>query len=133
MAMRVLGAQPEIHMLIYHLGFHPIGSWGYGRFFSEEYRDALINSFLEAREVSNKPVLLALRPGQDVRKMEEFLEGCKEVFEDETNLRPLDWIKHQLHMRGSGDESKLPGLERVDANCAHVGIGSPSRNRNSCA
>ncbi len=72
-AMRVMGAQPEIHMLVYHLGFHPIGSWGYGRFFSEEYRDALINSFLKAREVSNKPVLLALRPGQDMPKMEEFL------------------------------------------------------------
>ena len=78
-AMRVLGAQPEIHMLVYHLGFHPIGSWGYGRFFSEEYRDALINSFLEAQEISNKPVLLALRPGQNMRAMEEFL-AAQEAF-----------------------------------------------------
>jgi acyl-CoA synthetase (NDP forming) len=78
-AMRVLGAQPDIHMLVYHLGFHPIGNWGVGRFFNEEYKEALVNTFLNAREQTGKPVLLALRPGQDVPKMEEFL-AAQEAF-----------------------------------------------------
>lgn len=49
-------------------------------------------------------LILNINDGQlpGLFKMEEFLGSCKEVFKDETNLRPLDSIKHELHMRGSG-------------------------------
>lgn len=52
----------------------------------------------------NSKLILNIDDGQlpGIYKMEEFLERCREVFEDETNLRPLDWIKHEMHMRGSG-------------------------------
>ena len=39
-----------------------------------------------------------------IYKMEEFLECCLETFSDSftDTERPIDWIKHQLHMKGSG-------------------------------
>jgi len=39
-----------------------------------------------------------------IYKMEEFLECCRETFSDSFTdpERPIDWIKHQLHMKGSG-------------------------------
>ncbi|MBW2085222.1 MAG: CoA-binding protein [Deltaproteobacteria bacterium] len=72
-AMGVVGQLPDIHMLFYHLGFHPIGSWGYGRFSSTAFLESIINSLREAREATGKPVLLALRPPQDLNGMQEFL------------------------------------------------------------
>ncbi len=39
-----------------------------------------------------------------IYKMEEFLEYCLETFSDSFSdpVRPIDWIKHQLHIKGSG-------------------------------
>jgi len=39
-----------------------------------------------------------------VYKMEEFLECCRETFNESFTEgdRPLDWIKHNMHIRGSG-------------------------------
>ncbi len=39
-----------------------------------------------------------------VFKMEEFLQGCQESFDESfpEGDRPLDYIKHNLHMKGSG-------------------------------
>ena len=34
--------------------------------------------------------------------MEEFLDNCREVFQDPDNLRPLDWVRHEMYMAGSG-------------------------------
>jgi len=73
-AMEILGARPDIHILVYHLGFHPIGSWGIGRFSSPDYLKALTGALRQAMEITGKPVVLALKPGQDIRQMEEFLK-----------------------------------------------------------
>jgi acyl-CoA synthetase (NDP forming) len=72
-AARVLGRVPEIHMLLYHLGFHPISQWGYGRFASPEFLEPTISSLLEVEETTGTPALLALRPPLDVQGMQEFL------------------------------------------------------------
>ncbi|MBU0944058.1 MAG: dual specificity protein phosphatase family protein [Proteobacteria bacterium] len=39
-----------------------------------------------------------------IYKMEEFLESCRETFTESFAEpdRPMDWIKHELHMKGSG-------------------------------
>jgi len=71
--MRVLGRVPDIHMLVYHLGFHPIGSWGLGRYGSEGFLKPAVHVMEEARHTTGKPVLLALRPPQDLDGMKEFL------------------------------------------------------------
>jgi hypothetical protein len=51
-------------------------------------------------------LLLNIDDGQlpGLYKMEEFLDACRESFDDSFTEgdRPLDWIKHQMHMRGSG-------------------------------
>ncbi len=78
-ALGVLGRVPEIDMVVYHLGFHPIGGWGLGRFSSEQYLAAVVKVMREATAESGKPVLLALRPAQDVAGMEEFL-AAQEAF-----------------------------------------------------
>ena len=60
------------------------------------------------RYAKNSPNRLLLNildnqlPG--IYKMEEFLECCQDSFDDSFSERnrPLDWVKHQLHMRGSG-------------------------------
>lgn len=75
-ALRVLSRVPEIHMLVYHLGFHPISSWELGRFSSEAFLRPVIDSMLET-QASGKPVILAVRPPLDVKGMQEFLKTQK--------------------------------------------------------
>lgn len=72
-AMQILGRVPEIHMLVYHLGFHPIGSWGMGRFSTEAFLKPAIEAMQGAAQGTGKPVLLALRPPEDLEGMKEFL------------------------------------------------------------
>lgn len=51
-------------------------------------------------------LLLNIDDGQlpGIYKMEEFLQCCRESFDSafSDGDRPLDWIKHQMHMTGSG-------------------------------
>ncbi len=60
--MRVLGNVPDVHMLLYHLGFHPVSRWGGGRLSSAGFLQGIIGALNEARQATGKPVLLALRP-----------------------------------------------------------------------
>ncbi len=78
-AMNVLGRLPEVHMLVYHLGFHPISSWGLGQFSSESFLDRMVDLIREAVDANGKPVLLALRLPQDIKGMQEFL-AAQEAF-----------------------------------------------------
>jgi len=80
-AMNILGDRPDIHMMVYHLGFHPIGSWGLGRFSAKTYQEELIDAFDKTRRKTGKPVILALKPGLDIRQMEEFLAVQAAVIE----------------------------------------------------
>ncbi len=61
---------------------------------------------LKYAEKSPNRLLLNIDDGQlpGVFKMEEFLQGCQESFDSSfiEGDRPLDWIKHQMHMTGSG-------------------------------
>jgi len=78
-AVRVLSEAPDIHMIIYHLGFHPISQWGLGRFASPAFLEPVIESFVEATKAAGKPVLLALRPPRQLSGMEEFV-AAQEAF-----------------------------------------------------
>jgi acetyltransferase len=72
-ATQVLGGVPDIHMLVYHLGFHPIGAWGLGRFASEAFLESAVSAMQEAEQKTGTPILLALRPPETLTAMEEFL------------------------------------------------------------
>jgi acyl-CoA synthetase (NDP forming) len=72
-AMPIIGKVPDIHMLFYHMGFHPISRWGINRFISDSYPQKLAQSLQNAKKTMDKPVLLALRPPGDLPGMEEFL------------------------------------------------------------
>lgn len=65
-----LGELPEIHMFVYHLGYHPISHWGNPRLRSSVPQ--AIEGLLEAQRVTGKPVLLALRPSPDLPGMQDF-------------------------------------------------------------
>ncbi len=80
-AAKVLGKVTEIHMLVYHLGFHPIGMWGRGSFSEKSYLDTLLEVMKMAVKKSGKPILVALRPAQDLNGMKEFLT-VQEAFVD---------------------------------------------------
>jgi acetyltransferase len=71
-AIRILSQAPDVHMIIYHLGFHPISRWGFNRFSSPAFLDPVIAAFSEARQATGKPVLPALRPPLESSDMEEF-------------------------------------------------------------
>ncbi|HEY90373.1 MAG TPA: hypothetical protein G4O07_00940 [Dehalococcoidia bacterium] len=71
--LRVLSQLPEINILIYHLGFHPIGSLGIGRFSSQDFLEPTIDAMKKVWQESGKPIVLALRPGLSVEAMKEFL------------------------------------------------------------
>jgi acyl-CoA synthetase (NDP forming) len=73
-AVQAVAESPDIHMILYHLGFHPISRWGYGRFSSPAFLEPVIASFREITKATGKPVLLALRPPLELNGMKEFLE-----------------------------------------------------------
>lgn len=72
-ALRILSRAPEIDVILYHLGFHPISRWGFGRFSSEAFLTPLLASIREVVEATGKPVLMALRPPLEVAGFQEFL------------------------------------------------------------
>jgi acyl-CoA synthetase (NDP forming) len=78
-AVRILSEAPHIHMIVYHLGFHPISQWGFGRFASPAFLEPIIESFTAAGEATGKPVVLALRPPRQLNGMEEFV-AAQEAF-----------------------------------------------------
>ena len=71
--MRVLGGLPEIDVLVYHLGFHPVSRWGAGLFSSTTFLRATIDALTDAQQATGKPILVALRPAADRDGMKEFL------------------------------------------------------------
>jgi len=75
--MQVLGRVPGIHLLIYHLGFHPISRWGLGRLSLENFVKPAVGVMKEAQRTTGKPILLALRPPQGLDGMTEFLAAQK--------------------------------------------------------
>jgi acyl-CoA synthetase (NDP forming) len=82
-ALRILSRVPEVDMILYHLGFHPISRWGYGRFSSAAFLEPLIASIVEVREATGKPVLLALRPPLELEGVKEFLAAQAALVEAE--------------------------------------------------
>ncbi len=70
--LRVLGRAPDVHMIVYHLGFHPVSRWGGGRLSSARFLEGVINALTEARDATGKPVLLALRPAPDEDGAKDF-------------------------------------------------------------
>jgi acyl-CoA synthetase (NDP forming) len=78
-ALRTVGSSPDIHMLVYHLGFHPLGGWGWGRFSMLSFLEPAIAVIHDARDAVGKPVLIALRPPEDLEGMKEFL-ATQEAF-----------------------------------------------------
>jgi acyl-CoA synthetase (NDP forming) len=72
-ALQVLGGVPELDLAVYHLGFHPISRWGLGRMCAEDFLNPVVQALQEAARENGKPVLLALRPPQDLDGMKEFL------------------------------------------------------------
>ena len=77
--MHVLGKVADIHMLVYHLGFHPISRWAPGRFSSAAFLKPVIDALVKTHQMSGKPVLLALCPAPELGGMEEFL-ATQEAF-----------------------------------------------------
>jgi len=77
--LRRLGELPDIHMFVYHLGFHPTSHWGSGRHSSSAFLQPVINALLEVQRATGKPVLLALRLPPDLPGMKDFL-AAQEAF-----------------------------------------------------
>ncbi len=73
-ALNVFIDLPDVDMIVYHFGFHPIGMWGLGRFSKAAYLEKLIRVMNQARNKTDKALMLALRPPLDVTSLEEFLE-----------------------------------------------------------
>ena len=71
--LSIIGRLSDIHMLVYHMGFHPISRWGMGRFNSEVFKKEFTDALLTARKETKKPVYAIFRPPMDMAGMEEFL------------------------------------------------------------
>jgi len=71
--MHVVSTVPDIHMFIYHLGFHPVSRWGAGRLYSMDFLQPAVDTLIQVQQETGKPVLLALRPPPDLRGMKDFL------------------------------------------------------------
>ena len=73
-ALKVIGNDPEINMMMYHMGFHPTTRWGSGMYASDMFLNPAADVLHKAKSESHKPVLLVLGPAADVASMEEFLK-----------------------------------------------------------
>ena len=71
--MNVLGKAPDIHLIVYHLGFHPISRWGNDRLSSASQLKALTDAFARAQRETGKQIMLAMRPAPDLYGTEKFL------------------------------------------------------------
>jgi acyl-CoA synthetase (NDP forming) len=88
--LRRLGELPDIHMFVYHLGYHPASHWG-----SERLRSVVpqaIEGLLEAKRTMDKPILLALRPSPNLPGMKDFF-AAQEAF-----VEAGFPVFHSLHM-----------------------------------
>jgi acyl-CoA synthetase (NDP forming) len=77
--VRVLGKAPDIHMIIYHLGFHPASRWGNGRISLPTFLQPAIAALTQAQQATGKPIILALRPPPDIDGMMDFI-AAQEAF-----------------------------------------------------
>jgi acyl-CoA synthetase (NDP forming) len=73
-ALKVIGNDPEINMMMYHMGFHPTTRWGDGMYASDLFLNPAADVLQKAKLESHKPVLLVLGPTADRSSMEEFLK-----------------------------------------------------------
>lgn len=71
--LKVLGGSPDIHMLLYHMGFHPVTRWGDGRYGNDAFLKPATEALRKAHEATRKPVLLALGLASDLTGTEEML------------------------------------------------------------
>ena len=83
LAFNVIIDLAEIDLIAYHMGFHPMGGWGLGRFSQPAYLENLLNVMNQARKKTSKAILIALRPPLDVVSMEEFLVVQRAFVENE--------------------------------------------------
>jgi acetyltransferase len=77
--MRCLGRVTDIHMMLYHMGFHPISRWGDSRRSLAPLLGPMAEALTTAKQVTGKPVLVALCPPPDVAGMSDFL-AAQETF-----------------------------------------------------
>ncbi len=77
--MRILGKLPDIHLLLYHLGFHPMSRWGECQISRKDILQPIIDVLREAQLTIGKPIVLALSPASELCGMKDFLTA-QEVF-----------------------------------------------------
>jgi acyl-CoA synthetase (NDP forming) len=105
--LKVLSGVDGIDTLIYHMGFHPISSWGGGRFGQPAFLEPTVKAARAVTAASGKPVVMVLRPPLALDEMKDFLaaqrafvEGGLPVFHSlgeagKALARVIAWRKRQ--------------------------------------
>lgn len=75
----VLSGAPDIDIIVYHLGFHPISQWGIGFFKERTQVQQIVDAMKAGLGSSGKALVIALRVPQTLEGMEEYL-NVQEVF-----------------------------------------------------
>jgi acyl-CoA synthetase (NDP forming) len=68
-----LGRIPEIHMFMYHMGFHPVTRLGEARFAHDYFLKPIVSAFENVKNKTGKPVVMALGLASDLAGMQERL------------------------------------------------------------
>lgn len=71
--LKILSQLPDLNIFLYHLGFHPMSSWGGGRFAVPAFLEPTTETMNQVRKSSGKPVLLVLRPSLELDLIKDFL------------------------------------------------------------
>lgn len=72
--LTVLGGSPDIHMLLYHMGFHPVTRWGDNRYGNDDFLKPATEAIRNAHDAVKKPVIMALGQASDLPGAEEQLK-----------------------------------------------------------
>ncbi len=71
--LKVLGKAPDVDLIVYHLGFHPLSRWGSEWFSSSSHLKNVADAFAQALKGMEKQVMLVIRPAPDLDGTKEFL------------------------------------------------------------
>ncbi|MBN1662045.1 MAG: CoA-binding protein [Deltaproteobacteria bacterium] len=71
-AVKAISRDPSIHMMLYHMGLHPVTRWGRGGYADASFSKPAAEALRKAHAETQKPVLLVLGPPSTPAGAEEM-------------------------------------------------------------
>lgn len=78
-AFKTVGSSPDIHMMLYHMGLHPVTRWGRKIYSDESFSKRASEALKKVHDETQKPVLVVLGPPSTLAGADEMFR-LRDVF-----------------------------------------------------